>query len=90
MGNSTYWRTWIINFQCSKDMPQALSWKKWKQYHKDKFLSKPDLGSLSQYISDKCEENAFSRNIFLAEALYIKKKRQIAAINFLIAIRLPK
>lgn len=73
---------------CFRRSSLALSWKKGKQYGREKFLSKPDVETLSQYIEEKCiDDDPTDAVDVLSEALCIRKKRQIKAIKFLNEIK---
>ena len=62
----------------------ALYWEKGKTYGNEPFLSDPNLTELQNYIKDHCSENdPVDTTDLLSEALYIRRKRQHNAIEFL-------
>lgn len=69
---------------CLKRSSLALYWEKGKTYGNEPFLSDPDLTEPQNYIKDHCSENdPVDTTDLLSEALYIRRKRQHNAIEFL-------
>lgn len=72
---------------CLKRTALALHWEKGRTYGNEPFLSQPDIDALKDYISEQCNGgDPIDTNDLISQALFIRRERQKAAINFLDSI----